>query len=320
MDRNLALESIRITEAAALASARLMGRGDREAADAAAMQAMRKAFDDLDLSGRIVIGEGEREAVPALFAGERVGPDRGAGEELEIALDALEGKELCASGAGNAMSVVVLAQPGKLYPAPRAYMEKIAVGPGARGAIDLTRTTGENLRHIADALGKFVEDLTVVVLDRPRHEKLLREAREAGARVRLIGGGDVAGALATCFAQTGVDVLMGVGGAPEGVLAAAALRCTGGDLQARMLWRTERERDRARELGLDQREVLTADDLAGGDVMFAATGVTHGDLLRGVRFTADGAFTHSLVMRSRTRTLRFIEAQHHFQHVPNYGW
>ena len=320
MDRNLALESIRITEAAALASAKLMGRGDREGADAAAVRAMRKAFDDLGLAGKVVIGEGAPQAVPGLAPGELVG-HASPEAELEIAVDALEGRELCATGAGNATSVVVLAQPGRLYPAPPgSYMEKIAVGPGARGAIDVTRGVAENLRHVADALGRYVEDLTVVILDRPRHEQLLREVRAAGARVRLIPGGDVAAALATCFPQTGVDVLMGVGGGPEGVLAAAALRCAGGDLQARMAWAGEREREKARALGLAEREVLAAEDLAGGDVMFAATGVTPGDLLRGVRFTVEGALTHSLVMRSRTGTMRFIETQHRFQHEPNYGW
>jgi fructose-1,6-bisphosphatase II len=321
MDRNLALESIRITEAAALASARVMGRGDRVAAGQAAVEAMRKAFDDLNLKGQIVIGEGARDDVKMLSAGEQVGRADESDQEVEIAVDPLEGTNLCATGAANAMSIIAIGQKGSILRAPDAYMEKIVVGPAARGAIDITKSASENLRHVADALGRYVEDLTVVILDRARHERLIREVREAGARIQLIGDGDVAGALNTCFPQTGVDVLMGVGGAPEGVIAAAALRCVGGDMQARLVWRSERERQHAMEAGLKNTpSVLRAEDLAGGDVMFAATGVTNGDLLRGVRFTGEGATTHSLVMRSKTGTIRYIETIHHFKHKPNYGW
>ncbi|ACL65646.1 fructose-1,6-bisphosphatase, class II [Anaeromyxobacter dehalogenans 2CP-1] len=321
MDRNLALEVVRVTEAAALASARLMGRGDRNGADQAAVEAMRKAFNDIAIRGEVVIGEGERDEAPMLYIGEKVGRCRDGDAEMEIAVDPLEGTNLCATGAPNALSVIAMGEKGRLLRAPDTYMEKIAVGPRARGAVDLRRTPTENLRRVADALGKYVEDLTVVILDRPRHAKLVREVREAGARIKLIGDGDVAGALNTCFPDTGVDLLMGVGGAPEGVIAAAALRCVGGDLQGRLVFRNDAERERARGYGVkDLDRIMGAEELAGGNVMFAATGVTHGDFLKGVRFTGDGARTHSVVMRSRTGTLRYIETEHHFTRSPDYGW
>lgn len=321
MDRNLALESVRITEAAALASARLMGRGDRNGADHAAVEAMRKAFGALRIDGVVVIGEGERDEAPMLYIGERVGRCEDGDEEIEIAVDPLEGTNLCATGAANAISVIAMGHKGCLLRAPDTYMQKIAVGPGAKGAIDLNRSPTENLRRAADALGKYLEDMTVVILDRPRHEKLVEEIRGAGARIKLIGDGDVAGALDTCFPEAGIDMLMGVGGAPEGVIAAAALRCVGGDFQGRLAWRNEQERERARAMGMqDLDKAFTAEELAGGDVMFAATGVTNGDLLKGVRFTREGARTHSLVMRSRSGSVRYIETIHHFKRKPNYGW
>jgi fructose-1,6-bisphosphatase II len=321
MDRNLALEVVRITEAAALASARLMGRGDREGADRAATEAMRSAFGALDIRGEVVIGEGERDEAPMLFIGERVGRWTPGAVEVEIAVDPLEGTNLCATGLPNALSVIALGARGSLLRAPDTYMQKIAVGPGARGAIDLERPPRENLRAVASALGKWVEDLVVVIQDRPRHEDLIREVREAGARVKLITDGDVAGAINTCFPESGVDLLMNTGGAPEGVIAAAALRCMGGDMQGRLVFRSPQERERARSMGPgDPERVLRLDDLARGEVMFAATGVTNGDFLRGVRFTGDGAHTHSVVMRSHSGTVRYIEAQHHFQHKPNHGW
>jgi len=320
MDRNLALEVVRVTEAAALASARLMGRGDRNGADQAAVEAMRKAFNDIAIAGEVVIGEGERDQAPMLYIGEKVGRARPGDPEIEIAVDPLEGTNLCATGAPNAISVIAMGEKGKLLRAPDTYMEKIAVGPGARGAIDLTRPPKENLRRIADALGKYVEDLTVVILDRPRHEKLVQEVRAAGARIKLIGDGDVAGALNTCFPDTGVDVLMGTGGAPEGVISAAALRCTGGGFQGRLAFRNEEEKQRARAMGIkDLDRIFEIDELAGGNVMFAATGVTGGDFLKGVRFTGRGALTHSVVMRSRTGTLRFIQTEHRFEGRPDYG-
>ncbi len=321
MDRNLALEVVRVTEAAALASARLMGRGDEDGADRAAVEAMRRAFNDLAIDGEVVIGEGERDEAPMLFIGERVGRREPGAIELEIAVDPLEGTALCASGAPNAISVVAMGEKGKLLRAPDTYMEKIAVGPGARGAVDLRLSPTENLRRIADATGKYVEDLTVVILERPRHERLVAEVRAAGARIKLIGDGDVAGAINTCFPETGVDVLMGVGGAPEGVVSAAALRCVGGDMQGRLVFRSEAEKARARAMGVvDLERVMTAEELAGGNVMVSATGVTNGDFLRGVRFTGDGARSHSVVMRSKTGTIRYIETVHRFSRAPDYGW
>jgi fructose-1,6-bisphosphatase II len=320
MDRNLALEAVRVTEAAALASARLMGRGDLEGADRAAVEAMRRALDDLAIDGEVVIGEGERDAAPMLFIGEKVGRRAPGDVQVAIAVDPLEGTNLCASGAPNAISVIAMGEKGKLLHAPDTYMEKLAVGPGARGAIDLRRPPTENLRRIADAIGKYVEDLTVVVLDRPRHEKLVREVRETGARIKLIADGDLGGALNTCFPETGVDVLMGTGGAPEGVISAVALRCMGGDMQARLRPRDDAERERVRRAGVaDEEKVLRVEDMAAGNVMFAATGVTNGDFLRGVIFTGDGARSHSVVMRSKTGTLRTIETMHRFGRNPGAG-
>ncbi|AKU90896.1 class II fructose-bisphosphatase [Vulgatibacter incomptus] len=321
MDRNLALEVVRVTEAAALASARLMGRGDEKACDQAAVDAMRKAFDSLRIRGTVVIGEGERDEAPMLYIGETVGCGDGDSSEVDIALDPLEGTTICATGRGNSISVIAIAERGKFLHAPDTYMEKIAVGPKAKGAIDLRKTPTENLRRIADAMNRYVEDLTVCILDRPRHEKLIREVRDAGARIKLIGDGDVAAAVATCFEETGVDVLMGIGGAPEGVLAAAAIRCVGGAFQGRLSFRNEKEKERAKAMGIDDLEkVFDLEDLASGDVMFAATGVTSGDFLKGVRFFGGGAATHSVVMRSATGTVRYIESTHHFDRKPNYGW
>jgi fructose-1,6-bisphosphatase II len=321
MDRNLALEVVRVTEAAALASARFMGRGDRSGADRAAVEAMRRALNDLAINGEIVIGEGERDQAPLLYVGDKVGKCSGSDIGVEIAVDALDGTNLCATGAANAISVIAMGEKGKLLRAPDSYMEKIAVGSGARGAIDLRKPPSENLRRIADALGKYIEDLTVVILDRPRHEKLVKEVRETGARIKLIGDGDVAGAINTCFPDTGVDVLMGVGGAPEGVISAAAIRCVGGDMQARLVFRNDAERERARKMGIENLErIMSAEDMAGSNVMFAATGVTNGDFLKGVRFTGDGARTDSVVMRSKTGTVRHIETVHRFTRTPDYGW
>ncbi|MGC3998380.1 MAG: fructose-bisphosphatase class II [Anaeromyxobacter sp.] len=258
----------------------------------------------------------------ALPAGERLGRRREEPVELEVAVKPLEGAHLCATGAANAVSAVAMGDLGALLRVPPgAYMEKLAVGPAAQGAIDLRRPPVENLRRVADALGKYVEDLTVVILDRPRHQGLLAAVRETGARIKLLTDGDLAGALATCFPETGVDMLLGTGGAAEGVIAAAAVRCAGGELQGRLVFKGEVERERARASGLAEPDrIRTAEELAGGSVMFAATGVTSGDLLRGVVFTGDGGRTHSVVMRSRTATLRFIDSIHHFTRSPNYGW
>jgi fructose-1,6-bisphosphatase II len=321
MDRNLALEVVRVTEAAALSCARLMGRGDEKACDQAAVDAMRKAFDSMRIRGTVVIGEGERDEAPMLYIGEQVGTNDPACPEVDIALDPLEGTTICATGRSNAISVVAIAEKGHFLHAPDTYMEKIAVGARAKGSIDLRKSPTENLRRIADAMGRYVEDLTVCILDRPRHERLIREVREAGARIKLIGDGDVAGAVATCFEETGVDVLMGIGGAPEGVLAAAALRCVGGDMQGRLKFRNDQEADRAREMGIqDLERVFGLEDMAAGSVMFAATGVTSGDFLKGVRYFGGGAETHSVVMRSQTGTIRYLKSVHHFDRKPNYGW
>jgi fructose-1,6-bisphosphatase II len=256
-----------------------------------------------------------------LFIGEKVGRGRDGDAEIEIAVDPLEGTNLCATGAANSISVIAMGEKGKLLRAPDTYMEKIAVGPGAKGAIDLAKSPTQNLLRVSDALGKYVEDLTVVILDRPRHEKLIAEVRACGARIKLIGDGDVAGALSTCFPETGVDVLMGTGGAPEGVISAAAVRCVGGELQGRLAFRNEKERERALAMGIkDLEKIMSAEEMAGGNVMFAATGVTNGDFLKGVQFTGGGATSHSVIMRSKTGTVRYIEAVHHFKHKPDYGW
>jgi len=317
MDRNLGLDLVRVTEAAALACARWMGRGDKNAADQAAVTAMRRVFDIVDIQGTVVIGEGERDEAPMLYIGESVGS--GKGPEVDIALDPLECTNSVAYGRPNALSVIALAQRGHLLHAPDTYMEKIAVGPRAAAAIDLNRTVEENLEGVAAAKGYDLEDLTVVVLDRPRHDELIRRIRRTGARIHLIPDGDVSAAIATAIDSTGVDVLLGVGGAPEGVLAAAALRCLGGAIQGRLHFRNAEERARAKTMGIeDPDRVYTESDLARGNrIVFATTGVTDGDLLPGVRFRAGGAETHSMVMRVQTGTIRTIRTQHVFDHEPN---
>lgn len=319
MDRNLALEVVRVTEAAALASARLMGRGDEKAADQAAVDAMRTAFNSMNMCGTVVIGEGERDEAPMLYIGEKVGNSCMNGAEIDIALDPLEGTTLTATGGPNALSVIAIASKGNFLHAPDTYMEKIAVGPGAKGAIDITKSPTENLKNIAKALRVYVEDLTVVILNRPRHQKLIDEVRAAGARIKLIPDGDVSAAIATAKEGSGVDVLMGIGGAPEGVIAAAAMKCVGGDMQGILRPRNNEEIERAKKMGIpDINRVYGIEELAAGDVMFAATGVTDGDYLSGVRFFGGGAETHSVVMRSKTRTVRYITAMHHFNYKPVY--
>lgn len=317
MERNLALEVVRVTEAAALAAARLMGRGDNMAADQAAVEAMRSAFNAVQFKGRVVIGEGERDEAPMLFIGEEVGAAESP--RVDIAVDPLEGTTIVATGGNNALSVIAIAAEGGFLHAPDTYMQKLAVGPRAHGAIDITASPTDNLRSIAKALKVYVEDLCVVILDRPRHQELIRECREAGARIKLIGDGDVAGAIATAKEGTGVDVLMGIGGAPEGVLAAAALKCMGGDFQGILKFRNKEEMERARTMGIkDVDQVYGMEDLARSEVMFAATGVTFGDYLRGVRFFSGGANTYSVVMRSKSRTVRYIETTHYFEFKPKY--
>ena len=320
MEKLLALEMVRVTEAAAIAAARYKGRGDRHGADHAATEAMRRTMDDLDIAATIVIGEGERDEAPMLYIGERVGKRSEGAPRVDIALDPLEGTNLCAYGRPGAISVVAIANSGNLLNAPDTYMEKLAVGPAARGAIDLKKSPSENLQRIAQATGRSVAALTVIILDRPRHEALIREVRAAGARIRLIEDGDVAGGIATCFEETGVDVLMGTGGAPEGVITAAAIKSVGGDMQGRLRPRNAQEAERAKKMGVqDLDKVYTVEELAKGEVMFAATGVTTGDFLKGVRFFRGGAETFSVVMRSRTGTVRYIQATHRFDKKPSYA-
>ena len=317
MERNLALELVRVTEAAALASARFMGRGDERACDAAAVEAMRRAISAVAFCGTVAIGEGERDEAPMLYIGEHLGS--GAGPKVDIAVDPLEGTSICATGAPNALAVIAIANQGNFLTAPDVYMEKLAVGPKAKGVIDLTKSPTENLKAIAEAKEVYVEDLTVVILNRPRHEALIKEVRNSGARIKLIGDGDLSAAIAASQEDSGIDVLMGIGGAPEGVLSAAALRCTGGHILGRLVFRNDDEIERAYKMGIsDLQRIYTIEDLAKGDVMFAATGVTDGDFLAGVRFFKGGAFTHSVVMRSKTRTMRYIKAQHHFDFKPVY--
>ncbi len=316
MDRNLALEAIRVTEAAALSCARLTGRGDEKAADQAAVDAMRRAFDALPIDGTVVIGEGERDEAPMLYIGEKVGS---GGPKVDIALDPLEGTTICATGAPNALAVIAMADGGNLLHCPDTYMEKIAVGPVGKGVVDLNKTPTQNLQALAEAKRCNIEDLTVIILSRPRHEAIIKEVRQAGARIRLIGDGDVSAAIATTKPETGIDLLLGIGGAPEGVLAAAALRCVGGEFQGRLAPRNNEEIERAKKMGVgDIKKKFSIEELAAGDVMFAATGVTDGDYLDGVHFFPGGATTQSVVMRSKTRTIRIINATHYFDHKPNY--
>jgi fructose-1,6-bisphosphatase II / sedoheptulose-1,7-bisphosphatase len=316
VDRNLALEAVRVTEAAALSCARLTGRGDERAADQAAVDAMRRAFNGLAIEGTVVIGEGERDEAPMLYIGEKVGS---GGPKIDIALDPLEGTTICANGAPNALSVIAMAESGAFLHCPDTYMDKIAVGSVGKGVVDLDKTPTENLKALAEAKGCSVDDLTVIILYRPRHEALIREVRQAGARIRLISDGDVSAAIATTKPETGIDLLMGIGGAPEGVLAAAALRCVDGEMQGRLKPRNESEIERAKKMGVqDIHKKFAIDDLAAGDVMFAATGVTDGDYLHGVHFFAGGATTQSVVMRSKSRTIRLINATHYFEHKPSY--
>ncbi|KTE93888.1 MULTISPECIES: class II fructose-bisphosphatase [Desulfitobacterium] len=319
MERELTMEFARVTEAAALASARWVGRGNKEAADDAAVQAMRSVFDTIRMQGTVVIGEGEMDEAPMLYIGEKVGS--GEAPELDVAVDPLEGTNSVAKGLAGAIAVVAIARKGGLLHAPDMYMDKIAVGPLAKGKIHLDAPVQENLANVARALGKSMDDLTVVILDRPRHEKIIHDVREAGARIRLITDGDVSPAVACAIEGTGVDVMMGIGGAPEGVLAAAALRCLGGEMQGRLWPENEEDVLRAQKLGVsDVAKLLTMDDLVcSDDVFFAATGITEGPLLKGVHFTSQGALTHTVVMRGKTGTVRFIEARHRFDKKPAYA-
>jgi len=317
VNRNLALEFVRVTEMAAIASARLMGRGDEKAADKAAVDAMRSMLDSVECNGLVVIGEGERDEAPMLFIGEKIGT--GNGPEIEIAVDPLEGTTICARGGYNSISVMAIGEKGNLMHAPDTYMDKIAVGPEAKGVIDIRVSATENLKRIAAAKKCRIQDLTAIVLDRPRHNDLIAELRETGCRINLIGDGDVSAAIATALPDSGIDVLFGIGAAPEGVISAAALRCLGGDFQGVLKPRNEEEIIRAKHMGIDDiNKVFQLEELASGNVMFVATGVTDGNLLEGVKFKPWGATTHSLVMRSESGTIRHISAEHHFDKKPKY--
>ncbi len=313
LERNLALEAVRVTEAAALSASRLVGRGDEKQADQAAVDAMRRALNSLNIEGTVVIGEGERDEAPMLYIGEKVGT--GKGPKVDIALDPLEGTTITAKGGANALAVIAMAESGNFLNAPDVYMDKIAVGGGLpEGVVDIDNPPEVNLKNLAKAKNADVEDLLVCILDRPRHAELIAKVRAAGARIMLITDGDVSGVIATAQPDSGVDMYVGSGGAPEGVLAAAALRCIGGQMQGKLLFRNDDEVARARKWGIsDLNRKYGMLDLAKGNVMFAATGVTTGAMLKGVRRFHGGAITHSLVMRSKTRTVRYVEAHHSFE-------
>ena len=318
IEKLLALEMIRVTEAAAIACARYMGRGDRMEADRAATEAMRTAMDELDIAATIVIGEGEPDEAPMLYIGEKLGRrktgDGSNSPEVDIAVDPLEGTNLVATGSADAITVLAATEKGGLLNAPDTYFEKLAVGPVAAGHVDIRLSPTENLNRIAEALGRGVNDITVIILDRPRHADLIAEVRQAGARIKLITDGDVIAAISCAVSGTGVHAVMGIGGAPEGVLAAAALRCLGGEIQTRFRFRNESERQRAAAMGHDdESRVYTTEELASGDnLVFAGSGVTVGDLLKGVRFFGGGARTHSIVMAYRTKQIRFVDTVHMF--------
>ncbi len=315
MNRNLAISLIRVTETAALASARYMGRGDKIGADQAAVDGMRKAFDLVNVRGTVVIGEGEKDKAPMLYIGEHIGAGGEDSMEVDIAVDPLDGTTLVAKGLPNAVAVIAMAPKGCLLNAPDTYMKKIAVGPKAAGKIDINASVEQNIKSVAKALDKDVADLTVIVQDRPRHYDMIREIRKVGSRLKLFGEGDVAAAIATGFEDTGVDMLMGIGGAPEGVIAAAALKCMGGELQGQLYPMSDEEMERCKELGWyekDLKKILKLEDLVKGDeVFFASTGISDGDLLKGVLYYGNNhAKTHSVVMRAKTGTIRFVEAVH----------
>ena len=312
LDRNLALEVVRVTEAAALSASRWMGRGDEKAADQAAVDSMRIALNGMDIAGTVVIGEGERDEAPMLFIGEKVGT--GKGPKIDIALDPLEGTTICATGGSNALAVIAMAVDGGFLNAPDVYMDKIAVGPGLeKNIVNIDNSPQSNLQNLAKAKKVDISDLVVCILDRPRHEELIYKTREAGARIMLISDGDVAGVIATASKDTGVDMYVGSGGAPEGVLAASALRCIGGQMWGRLTFRNNDERSRADRLGIsDYNKIYSLNELAHGEVMFAATGVTDGSMLKGVRRWSSGASTQSIIMRSKTGTVRTISAEHNF--------
>ena len=319
-DRNLALELVRVTEAAALAAGRWIGRGDKEGADQAAVDAMRHMIDTVAMDGVVVIGEGEKDEAPMLYNGEAVGT--GSGPGVDVAVDPIDGTRLTSVGQPNALSVIAVAERGSMFfPGAAVYMEKVATGPEAAEAIDITAPPEENVRRVAEAKGIRPEEVGVVILDRDRHQEIIARCREVGARVFLITDGDVAGAIvAATTERSGIDLLLGIGGTPEGVIAAAALKCLGGAMQGRLSPRNDQERQKLLDAGFEIEKVLQTDDLVSGkDVFFAATGITNGALLRGVRYRADGATTYSMVMRSRSGTVRYIEADHEFEKLERFS-
>lgn len=316
MERSLSMELVRVTEAAALASARWMGRGKKDEADGAATSAMRAVLDTIPMKGTVVIGEGEMDEAPMLYIGEKLG--NGYGPRVDVAVDPLEGTNIVASGGWNALAVIAVADHGNMLHAPDMYMDKIAVGPEAVGCIDIEAPIEDNLKAVAKAKNKNIEDLVATVLNRKRHEHIIHTLREAGVRIKLINDGDVAAAINTAFDHTGVDILFGSGGAPEGVLAAVALKCLGGEIQGKLLPQNDQELERCKKMGIDVNKTLRMDDLVkGDDAIFAATGVTDGELLKGVQFKSSVATTHSLVMRAKSGTLRFIDGRHSLNKKPN---
>src|ERR671921_898941 len=320
-DRNLALELVRVTEAAAMAAARWVGRGDKNGADAVAVNAMRVMISTIGMNGTVVIGEGEKDNAPMLYNGEQVGD--GTGPECDVAVDPIDGTTLTAKGMANAIAVMAVAPRGSMYdPSAVFYMEKLATGPEAADVVDIRYPVAENIHQVAKAKGSLPSDVTVVLLDRPRHEKLVEEIRATGARIKFITDGDVAGAIMAARADTGIDLLLGVGGTPEGIIAACAMKCLDGVIQGRLWPKDDEERQRALDAGhdLDQSHILRTDDLVtGDDVFFVATGITDGELMRGVRYRAGGASTHSLVMRSRSGTIRSLTSEHKLQKLKAYA-
>jgi fructose-1,6-bisphosphatase II len=318
-DRNLALELVRVTEAAAMAAARWVGRGDKNGADGAAVNAMRQLIGSVSMEGVVVIGEGEKDDAPMLFNGERVGD--GTGPQVDVAVDPIDGTTLCAKGMSNAISVLAVSERGSMYdPSAVFYMRKLVTGPEAADVVDITAPCSDNLHRVAKAKGMTVGDLTVCILDRPRHDELVREVREAGARIKFISDGDVAGAIMAMRRGTGVDLLMGIGGTPEGIITACAVKCLGGVIQGQLWPRDDDERARAIEAGHDLNRVLTTDDLVTGDnVFFCATGITDGELLRGVHYASHGVQTHSIVMRSKSGTIREVASEHRLDKLGQYA-
>ncbi len=317
MERSLSMELVRVTEAAAIASARWMGRGLKNEADDAATTAMRTVFDTIPMEGVVVIGEGEMDEAPMLYIGEKLGHGSG-GPRVDVAVDPLEGTNIVASGGWNALAVLAVADQGNLLHAPDMYMDKLAVGPESVGLVDINAPVIDNLRAVARAKNKDIEDLVATILGRPRHQKIIDEIRAAGARIKLITDGDVAGAINTAFDETGVDILFGSGGAPEGVISAVGLKCLGGEIQGRLLPQSDEELERCIKMGLDVNKVLRMEDLVkGDDAIFAATGVTDGELLRGVQFKGAFSSTHSIVMRAKSGTIRFVEGRHSLNKKPN---